>query len=112
MTEAPFTDPNDPLLVQGRRRARDLIRTARKIAAAAGDRSEAGALAAGLQLVIAGEMENGGDPRDAYRALIQTISWAVGRLPPSQQRNMFNTMFGEAAQQIETASKEASAVRS
>lgn len=105
MTQTAFTDPDDPILVQGRRRAKDVLRTARRITAVLGDTSKPAEVSAAIQLIIAQTMEEGGESRDAYRGLTKAIVSTLSAFPAEHRRAMFNAMFGEAAQQIEAGAR-------
>ena len=94
-------NPDHPLLLQGRRHARDVIASGDRIGRLAGDTSRASCLSTGLQLVMSAAMVDGEDPQDVYAALINTVAWAVCRLPKDDRIGVLSAMVKEAAEKIE-----------
>lgn len=93
--------PDHPLLLQGRRHARDVIASAERIGRLAGDPERASVLSTAAQLVLSAAMVDGEDPQDVYAALINTLVWAVCRLPKDDRLGVLGAVVKEAVEKIE-----------
>lgn len=98
-------NPDHPLLIQGRRHARDVTESAARIVRLSQDSKSAEAsatLSTALQLVLSAALVDGFDPHEAYTGLAGALAWAVGRLPPEDRQGVLTSIVASVVDQMKT----------
>lgn len=94
-----LSDPNHPLLIQGRRHAREALFSAERFNRLAGVKGKAATVSVALQFQIGVAMTDGADAGDVYDGLAGALIWAINKLPAEDRRTVVTNMFTAVAAQ-------------
>ena len=99
----PVIEPDHPLLVRGRRHARDVIEDAARVVRHTHSTEQADAcatLSTALQLTITAALTDGFDPQEAYTAVSGLVAWSLLRLPAENRTGVLSALVKSVVDQI------------
>lgn len=97
---AEFT-PDHPLLVQGRRHAREAIYSAERFGRQNGGADKASTVSVALQFVMSAALVDGTDPALAYGGLAGCVAWALNKVPMEDRPIVLQGLLQAIAERVE-----------
>lgn len=90
-----------PLLIQGRRHAREAIYSAERYGLKNGSGDKASTVSLALQFVMSAAMVDGTDPAFTYGGLAGAVAWALNKLPMEDRPVVLQGLLQAIADRVE-----------